>query len=59
MRISAFSERLISDLDTIDWPENIKEIQRNWIGKSEGAELEFEVVNLTPIPSPSGEGAGG
>jgi len=41
MRISAYAERLIADLDTIDWPENIKEIQRNWIGKSEGARVRF------------------
>ena len=42
MRISAYSERLISDLDTIDWPDNIKEIQRNWIGKSSGARVRFQ-----------------
>jgi len=43
MRITAYADRLLSGLDTIDWPNNIKEIQRNWIGKSEGAEIEFEV----------------
>lgn len=43
MRITAYADRLLSGLDTIDWPSNIKEIQRNWIGKSEGAELSFEL----------------
>ena len=36
-----YSERLIADLDTIDWPEHIKLMQRNWIGKSIGAEVDF------------------
>jgi leucyl-tRNA synthetase len=44
MRITAYADRLLSGLDTIDWPQNIKEIQRNWIGKSEGAEIPFEIV---------------
>ncbi|MBX9765513.1 leucine--tRNA ligase [Patescibacteria group bacterium] len=42
-RITAYAERLLSDLDPLDWPEPIKESQRNWIGKSEGAEIDFEV----------------
>lgn len=42
MRISAFAGRLLLGLDQIDWPENIKEIQRNWIGKSEGATVFFD-----------------
>lgn len=41
LRITAYAERLLNDLDTIDWPESIKEAQRNWIGRSEGAYLEF------------------
>lgn len=41
LRITAYAERLIDDLDEVDWPEGIKEAQRNWIGKSEGAEVEF------------------
>ncbi|MBI4670483.1 MAG: leucine--tRNA ligase [Chloroflexi bacterium] len=41
-RITAYSERLINDLDTIDWPEHIKLMQRNWIGKSIGAEADFK-----------------
>lgn len=40
-RITEYSERLIADLDTIDWPEHIKLMQRNWIGKSVGAEVDF------------------
>ncbi|WP_419801655.1 leucine--tRNA ligase [Mucilaginibacter sp.] len=43
MRITAYAERLLQGLDTIDWPEPLKEMQRNWIGKSVGAMVEFEV----------------
>jgi leucyl-tRNA synthetase len=43
MRISAFAERLLQGLQTIDWPEPLKEIQRNWIGKSVGATVTFNV----------------
>lgn len=43
MRITAYAERLLVGLDTIDWPEPMKEMQRNWIGKSLGAELTFKV----------------
>lgn len=43
MRISAYAERLLNGLDTIDWPEPIKEMQRNWIGKSTGCELSFSL----------------
>ena len=45
MRISAYSDRLLSGLDNIDWPEPMKEMQRNWIGKSIGAEFYFQVEN--------------
>ena len=44
MRITAYAERLLNGLDTIDWPEPVKEMQRNWIGKSTGCELDFPVV---------------
>lgn len=44
MRITAYAERLLEGLDTIDWPEPMKEMQRNWIGKSTGAEVNFKVV---------------
>lgn len=43
MRISAYAERLLQGLDKIDWPESLKETQKNWIGKSEGAVVEFRV----------------
>src|SRR5690606_10065568 len=39
MRITSYSQRLLEDLDTIDWPESLKESQRYWIGKSEGTSL--------------------
>ncbi len=41
LRITAYADRLLSGLETVSWPEHIKEIQKNWIGKSEGAEIEF------------------
>jgi leucyl-tRNA synthetase len=44
LRITAYAERLISDLDGLDWPESIKEMQRNWIGKSVGATARFTVL---------------
>ncbi len=43
MRISAYAERLLQGLDTIDWSESIKESQRNWIGKSQGALIKFKI----------------
>ncbi|MFN0244344.1 MAG: leucine--tRNA ligase [Planctomycetota bacterium] len=43
LKITAYAERLLADLDALDWPESIKIQQREWIGKSEGAEIEFEV----------------
>ncbi|MBQ7634444.1 MAG: leucine--tRNA ligase [Bacteroidaceae bacterium] len=43
LRISAYSQRLLDGLDTIDWSESIKETQRNWIGRSEGAEMQFKI----------------
>lgn len=41
MRITAYSDRLIDDLEDLDWPEKVKSMQRNWIGRSRGAEVEF------------------
>jgi leucyl-tRNA synthetase len=41
MRITAYSDRLLEDLDTLDWPEKVKTMQRNWIGKSAGAHIDF------------------
>jgi len=46
LRITAYAERLIQDLDTIDWTDSLKEMQRNWIGRSEGAEVLFKVAIL-------------
>ncbi len=43
LRITAYAERLLQDLDLLEWPESLKEMQRNWIGKSEGAEVVFSV----------------
>jgi leucyl-tRNA synthetase len=49
LRITAYAERLLKDLETIDWSESIKEAQRNWIGKSQGAIIRFNIAD-----SPSG-----
>ncbi len=49
LRVSAYAQRLLDGLDTVDWTESLKETQKNWIGRSEGAELTF---NLSPCPSP-------
>ncbi|MGK8511285.1 leucine--tRNA ligase [Nocardia asiatica] len=42
MRITAYSDRLVDDLDRLDWPENVKAMQRNWIGRSRGAQVKFD-----------------
>ena len=44
LKITKYAERLLADLEDLDWPESIKEMQRNWIGKSEGAEVTFKVA---------------
>ena len=46
MRITAYADRLIDDLDRLDWPEKVKLMQRNWIGRSEGANVRFPVVGV-------------
>src|SRR4029077_9790040 len=43
LRITAYAERLLNELDGLDWPEGIKSLQRNWIGKSDGAEIDFKI----------------
>ncbi len=43
LRITAYSDRLIEDLDLVDWPESVKAMQRNWIGRSEGGQIDFPV----------------
>ena len=45
LRVSAYAQRLLDGLDTIDWTESLKETQRNWIGRSEGTEMQFKVAN--------------
>ena len=42
LRITAYAEKLLTDLDTIDWTDSLKEMQRNWIGRSEGAQVDFQ-----------------
>jgi len=49
LRITAYAEKLIADLDTIDWSDSLKEMQRNWIGRSEGAEVDFRVDGSNEI----------
>lgn len=45
LKITAYADRLIDDLGLVDWPESVKEMQRNWIGRSEGAAIYFDVVD--------------
>ena len=45
LRITAYAEKLLADLDTIDWSDSLKEMQRNWIGRSEGAEVDFQIAD--------------
>src|SRR6202453_2260079 len=49
LRITAYADRLLDDLALVDWPESIKKMQRDWIGKSEGAEVDF-ALHLTLAP---------
>jgi leucyl-tRNA synthetase len=46
LRITKYAQRLIDELDTLDWPEGIKLLQKNWIGRSEGAEVRFQISNF-------------
>ncbi len=43
LRVSAYAQRLLEGLDKIDWTDSLKETQKNWIGRSEGAEMKFKV----------------
>lgn len=47
LQITKYAEKLLVDLDELDWPENIKEMQRNWIGKSEGASIHFNIEGFS------------
>lgn len=52
LRITAYAERLLKDLDTIDWTDSLKEMQRNWIGRSDGAEVDFTVAGVDLAAGP-------
>ncbi|WP_431804451.1 leucine--tRNA ligase [Halobacillus andaensis] len=45
LKITEYADRLLEDLEDLDWPESIKDMQRNWIGKSEGAEITFDIAH--------------
>src|SRR6266508_6060620 len=51
LRITAYADRLLKDLDLLQWPESLKEMQRDWIGRSVGAQVDFEIV------TPAGPGS--
>lgn len=51
LKITAYAQRLLDDLDLVDWPESVKMMQRNWIGKSEGASVLFQVKGLEDDPA--------
>jgi len=54
LKITAYAERLLDDLDLVDWPDSVKEMQRNWIGKSVGAEVEFKIAENANSNKPQG-----
>ena len=57
LRVSAYAQRLLDGLDTIDWTDSLKETQRNWIGRSEGTEMQFKVADSdVPEDPPPGGG---
>jgi leucyl-tRNA synthetase len=52
LRITAYAERLIEDLDLVDWPEPVRLMQRNWIGRSEGARIDFPIAGSPDVTIP-------
>ena len=51
LKITAYADRLLEDLDSLDWPESVKLMQKNWIGKSEGAEVTFTIADKDGNPT--------
>ncbi|MGH3794841.1 MAG: leucine--tRNA ligase [Pseudonocardiaceae bacterium] len=58
MRITAYADRLVDDLDRLDWPEKVKTMQRNWIGRSHGARIRFPVGGSSSTTNPGSGGTG-
>lgn len=54
LRITAYADRLLEDLDGLDWDENIKDMQRNWIGRSDGAMITFPIPGCLHKPASLG-----
>ena len=55
LRVSAYAERLLADMEELEWTDALKEMQKNWIGKSQGAEMVFKVANTDPAEGESAE----
>ncbi|MBZ6526165.1 leucine--tRNA ligase [Aerococcaceae bacterium DSM 111021] len=49
LKITAYAERLLDDLNDVDWPDSVKEMQRHWVGKSEGAMIKFQIVGSDKV----------
>ena len=55
LRVSAYAERLLADMEELEWTDALKEMQKNWIGKSQGAEMVFKVANNNPVEGEAAE----